>query len=152
MITITNNTGGGQPVSLANLRAVADIYRRHAWLPHLRSLLILTEGFPTYGGMAARDMEALAVGLDEALDESYLGYREAVTRYVVDGLTHLDVPVVQPPGCHAVYLDAGALAPHIPRHQYPGQALACAHSRPRSSEGCGAGSRSCCRRSAGRGT
>ncbi len=191
MITITNNTGGGQPVSLANLRAVAEVYRRHGipfivdacryaencwlikrrepgqgersvraiarevfdladgclmsgkkdgmaniggfialraatWLPHLRSLLILTEGFPTYGGMAARDMEALAVGLEEALDEPYLAYREAVARYVADGLAALDVPTVQPPGCHAVYVDAGALLPQIPVHEYPGQALACA--------------------------
>jgi tyrosine phenol-lyase len=191
MITITNNTGGGQPVSLANLRAVAEVYRRHGipfiidacryaencwlikrrepgqgersvraiarevfdladgclmsgkkdgmsniggfialraptWLAHLRSLLILTEGFPTYGGMAARDMETLAVGLDEALDEDYLAYREAVARYVADGLAALEVPIVQPPGCHAVYLDAGALLPHIPPHAYPGQSLACA--------------------------
>lgn len=191
MITLTNNTGGGQPVSLANLREASAIYKRHgipfivdacryaencwlikrrepgqaersvraiareifdladgclmsgkkdgmaniggfialrdaAWLPHLRSLLILTEGFPTYGGMAARDMEALAVGLEEALDEDYLAYREAVARYVADGLAALDVPIVQPPGCHAVYLDAGALLPHIPPAAYPGQALACA--------------------------
>jgi tryptophanase len=191
MITITNNTGGGQPVSLANLRQVAGVYRRHgipfiidacryaencwlikqreqgqgersvraiarevfdladgclmsgkkdgmaniggfialrdgAWLPHLRSLLILTEGFPTYGGMAARDMEALAVGLEEALDEDYLAYREAVVRYVADGLARLEVPIVEPPGCHAVYLDAGAFLPHIPAEAYPGQALVCA--------------------------
>ncbi len=191
MITITNNTGGGQPVSFANLREVAAVYRRHgipfiidacryaenawlikrrepeqaerpvfqiarsifdladgcmvsakkdgmvniggfialrdpAWVPHLRSLLILTEGFPTYGGMAARDMEALAVGLDEALDESYLAYREAVARYVAEGLEAVGMPVVQPPGCHAVYLDAGALLPAVPSSRFPGQALACA--------------------------
>jgi tryptophanase len=191
MITITDNTGGGQPVSLANLRDVAAVYRRHgipfiidacrfaenawlikrreadqaerpvyaiarsvfeladgcmvsgkkdgmvniggfialrdpAWVPHLRSLLILTEGFPTYGGMAARDMEALAIGLDEALDERYLAYREAVARYVSEGLEAVGMPVVQPPGCHAVYLDAGALLPGIPPAQFPGQALACA--------------------------
>jgi tryptophanase len=190
MITITNNTGGGQPVSLANLRAVAEVYRRHGipfivdacrfaencwlikrreagqgersvraiareifdladgcmmsgkkdgmvniggfialrrgeWLPHLRALLILTEGFPTYGGMAARDMEALAVGIEEALDEDYLAYREAVARYVAEGLDRLGVPIVQPPGCHAVYIDAGGLLPHIPREQFPGQALVC---------------------------
>jgi tryptophanase len=190
MITITNNTGGGQPVSMANLREVAAVYRRHgipfvidacrfaenawlvkrreaalaevpvhaiaratfdladgclvsakkdgmvniggfialrepAWVPQLRSLLILTEGFPTYGGMAARDMEALAIGLDEALDERYLAYREAVARYVADGLEAVGMPIVQPPGCHAVYLDAGALLPHVPPTQFPGQALAC---------------------------
>ncbi|MCA9675308.1 MAG: tryptophanase [Myxococcales bacterium] len=191
MITITNNTGGGQPVSLANLRAVAEVYRRHgipfvidacrfaenswfirereaehagrpvreiareifdladgclvsakkdgmvniggfialreaAWVPHLRALLILTEGFPTYGGMAARDMEALAVGLEEVLDEEYLAYRAAVARYVADGLERAGLPTVQPPGGHAVYVDAGALLPHIPPEQFPGQALACA--------------------------
>jgi tryptophanase len=191
MITITDNTGGGQPVSLANLREVAATYRRHdipfvidacrfaenawlikrrepdqaqrpvheiarsvfqladgclvsakkdgmvniggfialrdpAWVPHLRGLLILTEGFPTYGGMAARDMEALAVGLDEGLDERYLAYREAVARYVAEGLESAGMPVVQPPGCHAVYLDAGALLPAVPPDRFPGQALACA--------------------------
>jgi len=191
MITITNNTGGGQPVSLDNLREVAAVYRRHgipfvidacrhaenawfikrrqpdqadrpvheivrdvfaladgclmsgkkdgmaniggfialrspAWVPHLRSLLILTEGFPTYGGMAARDMEALAIGLDEALDEGYLAYREAVARYVADGFERIGLPTVQPAGAHAVYLDAGALLPEIPPEHFPGQALACA--------------------------
>ena len=191
MITITDNTGGGQPVSLANLREVAEVYRRHeipfvidacrfaenawlikrreadqaerpvhaiarsvfdladgclvsakkdgmvniggfiglrdpAWVPRLRALLILTEGFPTYGGMAARDMEALAVGLDEALDEGYLAYREAVARYVAEGLEAVGMPVVQPPGCHAVYLDAGGFLPGVPPAQFPGQALACA--------------------------
>jgi tryptophanase len=191
MITITNNTGGGQPVSFENLRAVAAVYRRHgipfvidacrfaenawlikrreadhaqrpvhaiarsifdladgclvsakkdgmvniggfialrdpAWVPHLRSLLILTEGFPTYGGLAARDLEALAIGLDEALDEGYLAYREAVARYVADGLEAVGMQVVQPPGMHAVYLDAGALLPHVPAAHFPGQALACA--------------------------
>jgi tryptophanase len=191
MITITNNTGGGQPVSLANLREVAAVYRRHgipfvidacrfaenawmikrreagqgerrvyeiarsvfdladgclvsakkdgmvniggfialrdpAWVPHLRSLLILTEGFPTYGGMAARDMEALAVGIDEALDEGYLAYREAVARYVAERLESVGMPVVQPPGCHAVYLDAGAFLPRVAPAHFPGQALACA--------------------------
>jgi tryptophanase len=191
MITITDNTGGGQPVSLANLREVAAVYRRHGipfvidacrfaenawlikrretgqaersvsaiarsvfdladgcmvsakkdgmaniggfialreatWVPHLRALLILTEGFPTYGGMAARDMEAIAVGLDEALDEGYLAYREAVARYVAEGLESCGMPVVQPPGCHAVYLDAGAFLPGVPAAHFPGQALACA--------------------------
>jgi tryptophanase len=191
MITITNNTGGGQPVSYANLRDVAAVYRRHGipfvidacrfaenawlikqrepelhdqpvhaiarsvfeladaclfsakkdgmaniggfialrapvWVPYLRSLSILTEGFPTYGGMAARDMEAIAVGLDEVLDEDYLAYRAAVAAYVARGLELVGMPVVQPPGCHAVYLDAGAFLPSIPPDHFPGQSLACA--------------------------
>jgi tryptophanase len=189
MTTITNNTGGGQPVSLANLRAVSALCRRFrvpflldacrfaenawfirsrepgqagrpvreiarevfdladgclmsakkdglvniggfvalrdgAWVEALRSRLILTEGFPTYGGLAARDLEAIAIGLDEVLDESYLAYREAVTRYLADGLAKAGVPTVRPPGGHAVYLDARALLPHIPAHQFPAQALA----------------------------
>jgi tryptophanase len=189
MTTITNNTGGGQPVSLANLRAVSAVCRRfgvpflldacrfaenawfikvrepdqrertpreiareafeladgclvsakkdglvniggfialrdRAWVPALRSRLILTEGFPTYGGLAARDLEALAVGLEEVLEESYLAYREGVTRYVADGLARVGVPTMRPPGGHAVYVDARALLPHIPPEQFPAQALA----------------------------
>jgi tryptophanase len=189
MTTITNNTGGGQPVSLANLRAVSALCRREgvpfvldacrfaenawfiktrepdqrerdvraiardvfdladgcivsakkdglvniggfialreaAWVPNLRSRLILTEGFPTYGGLAARDLEALAVGLDEVLDEAYLSYREAVTRYLADGLAAIGVPTVRPPGGHAVYIDARALLAHIPPDRFPAQALA----------------------------
>jgi len=189
MTTITNNTGGGQPVSLANLRAVSAACRRAgvpflldacrfaenawfikvrepgqgdrpvreiarevfdladgclmsakkdglvniggfialregAWVARLRSRLILTEGFPTYGGLAARDLEALAVGLDEVLDESYLAYRAGVARYLADGLARVGVPTVRPPGGHAVYLDARTLLAHIPPEQYPAQALA----------------------------
>jgi len=190
MLTITNNTGGGQPVSLENLRGAAAIYHRHgipfildacrfaensffirsreagqgdrdvrdiaretfaladgclmsakkdglvniggfialkagAWVDHLRSLLILTEGFPTYGGLAARDLEALAIGLEEVLDQNYLAYRTAVSRYMAAGLNKLGIPTVQPPGGHAVYIDAKAFLPHIPSEEYPGQALVC---------------------------
>ena len=207
MLTITNNTGGGQPVSLENIRAAAAIYRKHgipfvldacrfaenawfikqrepgqaersvraiaadvfaaadgclmsakkdgmvniggfialdagrdAWLPKLRAMLILTEGFPTYGGLAARDLEALAVGLDEALDERYLAYREAVSRYMAEGLNRAGVPTVQPPGGHAVYIDARALVPHIPPHEFPAQALACELYRAEGVRGCEIGS------------
>jgi len=191
MMTITNNTGGGQPVSLENMRGAAEIYHRYGipfvldacrfaensyfirsrepgqerrivrdiaretfaladgclmsakkdglvniggfialkegtWVDRLRSLLILTEGFPTYGGLAARDLEALAVGLEEVLDERYLAYRTAVSRYMAAGLNRLGIPTVQPPGGHAVYIDAKAFLPHIPPQEYPGQALVCA--------------------------
>jgi tryptophanase len=190
MITITNNTGGGQPVSLENIREVAKLYKRHGiifiidccrfaenayfiklrepgqsnrsvrdiaqeifslsdgcymsakkdalvniggfialrsteWVEKLRALLILTEGFPTYGGLAARDLEAMAVGLEEVLDERYLEYRLAVTRYMAEGFNKLGIPTVQPPGGHAVYIDAKEFLPHIPPHQFPGQSLVC---------------------------
>ncbi|MBU6236233.1 MAG: tryptophanase [Planctomycetes bacterium] len=190
MITITNNTGGGQPVSLENIREVAKLYKRHGiifiidccrfaenayfiklrepgqsnrsvrdiaqeifslsdgcymsakkdalvniggfialrsteWVEKLRALLILTEGFPTYGGLAARDLEAMAVGLEEVLDERYLEYRLAVTRYMAEGFNKLGIPTVQPPGGHAVYIDAKEFLPHIPTHQFPGQSLVC---------------------------
>ncbi len=190
MITITNNTGGGQPVSLRNIREASAVYREHGipfiidacrfaensyfiklreetergrpvqeiareifslasgcmmsakkdglvniggfialhdaqWVESLRSLLILTEGFPTYGGLAARDLEALAVGLEEVLDERYLEYRLAVTRYLAERLNALGIPTVQPPGGHALYIDAKAFLPHIPPQHFPGQALAC---------------------------
>jgi tryptophanase len=190
MLTVTNNTGGGQPVSMANVRGAAAIYHKHgipfildacrfaencyfiklrepgwqdkhvreiahalfaeadgclmsckkdalvniggfialcdsAWLDHLRNQLILTEGFPTYGGLAARDLEAIAVGLEEVLDEHYLDYRLAVSRYMAEGLNRLGIPTVQPPGGHAVYIDARTFLPHIPPREYPGQALAC---------------------------
>jgi len=90
-----------------------------------RNLLILTEGFPTYGGCAARDLEALAVGLEEVLDESYLEYRLATVRYLADGLVQNGIPTVRPPGGHAVFIDARKFLPHIPSRQYPGQSLAC---------------------------
>ncbi len=95
------------------------------WLSSLRNQLILTEGFPTYGGLAARDLEALAVGLKEVLDEDYLEYRIAVSKYMAEGLNRAGIQTVQPPGGHAVYIDAKAFLPHIPPERFPGQALVC---------------------------
>ncbi|MBL8754249.1 MAG: tryptophanase [Planctomycetes bacterium] len=191
LLTITNNRVGGQPVSMANLRAVSALYEKHgipffldaarfaenAWWIHrldpewqgvplpkvaramfeladgclvsakkdglvniggllcvdddalaakVKNLLILTEGFPTYGGLAGRDLAALAQGLREVLDFDYLHYREASARYLADHLDRLGVPVVRPYGLHAVYVDARAMLPHIPPDELPGQALACA--------------------------
>jgi tyrosine phenol-lyase len=205
MLTITNNTGGGQPVSLENLHGAAGIYKKYGiplildvcrfaensyfiklreagqsernvreiaretfsladgcmmsakkdglsniggfialkadtWLHTLRSALILTEGFPTYGGLAARDLEALAVGLEEVLDERYLSYRIAVSQYMAQGLNRLGVPTVQPPGGHAVYIDAKALLPQIPPEQFPGQALVCEMYRCEGIRACEVGS------------
>jgi tryptophanase len=91
-----------------------------------RNLLILTEGFPTYGGLAARDLEALAVGLQEVLDERYLEYRHACVEYFANKIRAGGVKIVEPPGGHAVYIDARAFLPHVPVEQYPGQALVCA--------------------------
>ena len=190
-LTITNNSGGGQPVSLANIRGVSEICRRYAvpffldacrfaenaWFIHereegqsqrdisdivreiasladgmtmsakkdpfgniggwlalndddlaeqCRNMLILTEGFPTYGGLAGRDLEALAQGLKEAVQPDYLRYRIRSTAYLGDALDAAGVPVVKPIGGHAVYLDAKALLSHIAPLQYPGQALAVA--------------------------
>ncbi len=191
MVTITNNSGGGQPVSLENLRGISEICRRYdvplfldacrfaenAWFIHereagqgdrdvadivremagladgmtmsakkdpfgniggwlalnddglaesCRNLLILTEGFPTYGGLAGRDLEALAQGLTEAVSHDYLRYRIRSTTYLGEALDRAGVPVVKPIGGHAVYLDARALLPHIAPLAYPGQALAVA--------------------------
>ena len=89
-----------------------------------KDLLILTEGYPTYGGLAGRDLEAIAVGLQEALEEDYLRYRIASTGYLGNHIAAAGVPIVQPPGGHAIYIDARAFLPHIPSEQFPGVALA----------------------------
>src|SRR5512135_634401 len=188
MVTVTNNAGGGQPVSLENLRGVRALCDRHRkplfldacrfaenayfvkmrepgqqdrtpkaiaqemfsladgctmsakkdglaniggflamnddrWAETSRTLLILTEGFPTYGGLAGYDLEAIARGLEEVVDESYLRYRIRSIEYLGEKLTRGGVPIIQPPGGHAIYLDARALLPHIPPLQYPGIAL-----------------------------
>jgi tryptophanase len=191
MVTVTNNSGGGQPVSLANLRAVREVCHRHriplfldaarfaenAYLIKLRepdqeyrtaraiaremfdladgasisakkdglvniggvllmrddalahranNLLILTEGFITYGGLAGRDLEAMAQGFTEVLDEHYLEYRLRSVAYLGEHLLSAGVQIVEPPGGHAIYIDAAAFCPHIPPQHFPGQALVCA--------------------------
>jgi tryptophanase len=198
-MTLTNNSGGGQPVSMENLRAVREAcsdvplfldacrFAENAWFVKLRedgyaevpvpdivremasladgmtmsakkdplgniggwlsmnddalaersrNLLILTEGFPTYGGMAGRDMDALAQGLREAVDEDYLRYRIRSTAYLGEALDRAGIPVVLPVGGHAVYIDARGLLPHIPPLEYPGQSLAVALYREGGIRGC----------------
>ena len=190
MITVTNNSGGGQPVSMANIRATRKllqpygiplfldacrfaenaffIKKREAGYADVsveniakemfsyadgctmsakkdalvnmggflamnnddlarqaRNLLIVTEGFTTYGGLAGRDLEAIAQGLEEILDEHYLTYRIRSVEYLGDKLTAAGVPIVLPPGGHAIYIDAKSFAPHIPQHHYPGQSIVC---------------------------
>jgi tyrosine phenol-lyase len=99
---------------------------RDDWADGFRNELILSEGFPTYGGLAGRDLECMAVGLEESLDHGYLQYRSRSIAYFAEHLTRVGVPVVQPPGGHAVFIDAGKMLPHIPKHELPGQALAAA--------------------------
>ena len=189
MLTITNNSGGGQPVSMENIRQTKEVCARHDiplfidacrfaenawfiklresgyqdkavtdivremfsyadgctmsakkdglaniggwlamnnedWAVECRNRLILTEGFSTYGGLSGRDLDAIAVGLEEVVDEDYLNYRIASTAYVARHISDAGVPIVQPAGGHAVYIDARKMLPHIPPLQYPGQSLA----------------------------
>ena len=188
MLTLTNNSGGGQPVSLANVRGTREVCGRHgvpllidacrfaenawfirereegqagrsvkeivrevfaladgctmsakkdglaniggflalrdeAWVERLKNKLILIEGFPTYGGLAGRDLEAVALGLREVLSEDYLAFRVGQVAAFGEALAAAGVPVVEPIGGHAVYIDGRAFAPHLPPEQYPGQAL-----------------------------
>ncbi len=190
MITVTNNSGGGQPVSMQNIkdvRAVCDKYGIPLFLDacrfaenayfikkrekgyedksileiaqemfsyadgatmsakkdalvniggflsmndenlamQCRNLLIVTEGFPTYGGLAGRDLEAVAQGLEEVLDEHYLQYRIRSTEYLGEKITKAGIPIIEPPGGHAIYVDAKRFLPHVPPHQYPGQSIVC---------------------------
>jgi tryptophanase len=189
-LTITNNSGGGQPVSMSNIREVKGICNKNniplfldscrfaenaffikkrengyqnksilsicqemfsyadgstmsakkdalvnigGWLSlnddelamKCRNLLIVTEGFPTYGGLAGRDLEAIAQGLQEIVDENYLQYRIRSTEYLGEKLLENGIPIIEPPGGHAIYIDAKRFVPHIPPEQYPGQSITC---------------------------
>jgi tyrosine phenol-lyase len=188
MITVTNNSGGGQPVSLANVRQVREVCDRHGvpllfdacrfaencwfiqqrepghagrsvreiaremfsygdgctmsakkdglvniggflalknaeWAERITNLLIMVEGFPTYGGLAGRDLEAISIGLCEVLNEDYLAYRIGQVAHLGEQLEKAGVPIMLPPGGHAIYIDARTFLPHVPQSQYPGQAL-----------------------------
>ncbi len=190
VLTVTNNSGGGQPVSMANAREVSAICKKHgilfildacriaenAWFIHhreegygkntyreiaqemfgladgcimsakkdalvnmggflalndhelavqCRTVLIITEGYATYGGLSGRDMEAITIGLKEVFEPDYLDYRIKSTTYLGEHLVKMGIPVIRPIGGHAVYVDAKAFLPHIPAHEFPGQALAC---------------------------
>ncbi len=190
MITVTNNSGGGQPVSMANIRAASELahkygkpffidacrFAENAYFIKMREdgyqdksiieivnemfsyadgctmsakkdafaniggfialndgevarkiqdLLILTEGFITYGGLAGRDLEAIAVGLEEVVEEEYLRYRLRTVEYIGEKLLNAGIKIVRPTGGHALYIDAKDFYPHIPFHQFPGQALCC---------------------------
>ena len=190
ILTVTNNSGGGQPVSMENTRQIRDLCRRHgilfildacrvaenAWFikqhesgysgkscreiasemfsladgcvmsakkdalvnmggflalndpdlaDHCTNMLIITEGYTTYGGLSGRDMEAIAIGLDEIFNEDYLQYRTRSTAYLGEHLDKMGIPVIKPIGGHAVYVDAGRLYNHIPPEKYPGHAMAC---------------------------
>ena len=191
ILTVTNNSGGGQPVSMANARAISEICKHHGILYILdacriaenadfihhreegyqdksyreiaqemfaladgaimsakkdglvnmggflalkdldlalkcRTVLIITEGYSTYGGLSGRDMEAIAIGLEEVFEPDYLDYRIKSTGYMGEQLRKIGVPLIWPPGGHAIYVDAKAFYPHIPVEEFPGQALSCA--------------------------
>lgn len=191
VVTVTNNSGGGQPVSMQNIRETKAICKKYGipmfldacrfaenayfikkrepgyenksileicqemfsyadgstmsakkdglvniggWLTlndedlalQCRNLLIVTEGFITYGGLAGRDLEAIAQGLEEVVEESYLQYRIRSTEYLGEKLVEYGIPIIEPPGGHAIYIDAKRFLPNIPAHQYPGQAIVCA--------------------------
>lgn len=190
MLTITNNAGGGQPVSMKNIRETKRVLQKYHIPLFLdacrfaenayfikcrekgyakksireiaqeifsyadgctmsakkdalvniggflamnddilatksRNILIVTEGFPTYGGLAGRDLEAIAQGLEEVMEEDYLRYRIRSVEYLGEKFTSIGIPIVQPPGGHAIYIDAKRLLKHIPPHEYPGQAIVC---------------------------
>ena len=205
MLTITNNAGGGQPISLENIKTVSEIYhsfdipffidaarfaenaffiklREPAFasfsileisqrifsfadgmtmsakkdaivniggllclndqsiFQNIKNELILREGFPTYGGLAGRDLDAMAVGLYEGMQEDYLEYRLGQTRYLAEGINAYGIPTIQPAGGHAVYVDAASVLPHIPQSEFPGQALAVELFREGAIRGCEIGS------------